>query len=449
MIDVLKQTAEDVVRRARANGATAADAFIQEDETFSVSVRMGEVETLKEAVSRALRLRVFVGKRTATSQTSDLSPEVVDKLVDETVEMARLTSEDQGGGLPDSSVFPSDTPDLQLDDPRWADVKPQERIEWARRAEEASLKADSSITNSEGGTFEYERSRRVLANTLGFVGGYEGTVASLAAVPIAGSNGNMQRDYWFSVARHRDKIESPEQVGRRAAERAIRRLGARKVPTCQVPVVFDPVTARTLIGHVFSAVAGDAVYRRRSFLADQAGQAVASSEVTIVDVARIAGGLGSSPFDDEGVGTQTTPVVENGVLRNYLHSAYSARKLNARPTGNGSRTESGAVVVGPTNFYLNAGPYTPEEIVASIRSGLYVVELMGSGVNSVNGDYSRGVAGLWIENGRFAYPVQEVTIAGNLRQMLKDIEMIGNDLTFMGSIAAPSIKLRSMVVSGK
>jgi PmbA protein len=259
----------------------------------------------------------------------------------------------------------------------------------------------------------------------------------------------MQRDYWVSAARHRRIMEQPEDVGQKAALRTLRRLGARKVSTCAVPVIFDPLTARSLVGHVFQAVAGDAVYRRSSFLVDQIGNLVAAPGVSIVDDARLPGGLGSSPFDDEGIPTQTSAVVENGILRNYLHTSYTARKLGSRPTGNGTRGPSGVVAIGPSNFYLQAGEYSPEDIIGSVKSGLYVIELIGFGVNQVSGDYSRGVVGIWIEDGKLSYPVQEVTIAGNLREMLKDIEMIGRDVQFLGSIAAPTLKIRKMVVSGE
>jgi len=449
MIDTLKETAQQVVDRAKKRGASAADAFIREDETFSVTVRHGEVERLKEAVSKNLRLRVFVGNRTATSQTSDLSPGVVQKLVDETLEMARLTSEDPSSGLPEEAVSAKDIPDLRLADPSWDNIKPEQRIDLARRAEAAALAADPAITNSSGGSFEYERSRTILANTQGFLGGYETTGAYLVSMPIAESNGAMQQDYWLSVSRHRDKLDSPEEVGRIAAQRVLRRLGARKVKTCEVPIVFDPLTAQTLLKHVFDAVSGDAIYRKRSFLVGQIGQQVAGEKVTIVDDARMPGGLGSSPFDDEGVGTQITPVIEDGVLQNYLHSAYTARKLKARPTGNGSRTGAGSIHVGPTNFYMKPGTIPPEEIISSVRSGLYVVELIGFGVNTVNGDYSRGATGVWIENGKFTYPVHEVTIAGNLLHMLRGIEMIGNDIAFMGAVAAPTLKICNMTLSGE
>src|SRR5437764_12035920 len=282
--------------------------MIREDDTFSGTVRMAEVETLKEAISRGLMLRVFVGKRTATSHTSDLTLQVIDQLIDETVEMARLTSEDASGGLPDAAFFQKQFPDLNLLDPSWDTLTPDDRIKLAIRAEKAALSADKSITNSEGASFDYARSRLALANTAGFSGEYEGTSAALSCVPIAEANGAMQRDYWMSAARHRDQLEAPEAVGRKAAERTVRRVGARKIRTCQVPIVFDPLTARSLLNHIFDAVAGGAIYRRSSFLFDQIDQAVASPNVTIIDDALMPGRLGSSPFDDEGVTTRTNPI---------------------------------------------------------------------------------------------------------------------------------------------
>ena len=446
---MLQQTAQHVIDRARKAGASEADVMIREDESFSVTVRMGEIETLKEAIARSLMLRVFIGKRTATSHTSDVSLPAVDRLVDETIEMARLTSEDQSGGLPESSYFQNSFPDLKLLDPAWENLTHEERIGMAVRTEKAAFATDPAITNSEGASFDYARSRVALANTSGFSGSYQGTGGSLVCVPIAQNSAGMQRDHWVSAARHRNQLAAPEEIGRKAADRAVRRLGARKIPTCQVPVVFDPLCARSLLSHIFDAVAGGAIYRRSSFLVDQIGQSVASPNVTIVDDARMPSGLGSCPFDDEGVTTQTTPIIENGVLRNYLHSAYTARKLASRPTGNGSRAASGVVTIGPTNFYLKAGAYTPEEIIGSIKAGLYVVEAIGFGVNTVTGDYSRGAVGIWIENGKFTYPVQEVTIASNLRDMLKNMEMIGNDVTFVGAIAAPTLKISKMVISGE
>jgi PmbA protein len=448
-MDEIKNTAEDVVRRAKHRGATAADVMIREDDTFSVTVRLGEVETLKEAITRKLLLRVLIGRRTATSQTSDLSQPLLNELVDEAVDMAKITSEDDSGGLPDESVFQRQFPDLDLLDLEWERLAPGERIDLARRAEAAAFSTDKAIVNSEGGQFEYARSRTVLANTLGFLGGYEGTGSALAVGPVAQSSEGMQRAFWMSVTRHRRTLESPEDVGKKAAVRAVQRLGARKIPTCEAPVIFDPMTARVLLGHIFEAVSGSAIYRRSSFLVDQLGRSVAADGVTILDDARLRAGLGSSPFDDEGVPTQTTPLIENGVLCNYLHTAYTARKLGSKPTGNGSRAASGGLTIGPTNFYLKQGPHSPEAIIGSTQKGLYVVELIGFGVNSVTGDFSKGVVGIWIENGRLTHPVQEVTIAGNLREMLRNIEMIGSDLTFFGSIASPTLKIGTMVISGE
>jgi PmbA protein len=305
------------------------------------------------------------------------------------------------------------------------------------------------ITNSEGASFDYTRTKVVLANTLGFNASYSGTSAGLYCVPIAQSKDGMQRDYWMSAARHRNQMESPEDIGRKAARRAARRLGARKIPTGEVPVIFDPVTARSLMTHIFEAASGSAIYRHGSFLIDRLGQNVAAKNINILDDALIPAGLGSSPFDDEGVPTQTTPIIEDGVLRNYLQSAYTARKLRTVPTGNGSRGASGAVTIGPTNFYLRAGPCTPQEIIESTPKGLYVVELIGFGVNTVTGDYSRGAVGLWIEDGKFVHPVQEITIAGNLAEMLNDIQMVADDLTFFGPIGAPTLKVGKMVISGE
>ena len=445
---MIRRIAEDAVRRAVAHGATSADVLIKEDDTFSVTVRMGQVETLKQAITRGMLLRVFVGKRTATSNTSELSANVVDRLVDETVEMAKLTSPDESGGLPQSDLFQKNLPDLGLLDKSWESISPQDRIDMAVKAEGAALKTDKRITNSEGGVFDYSRSRTVVANTAGFADEYEGTGAALSVAPIAQSSEGMQRDYWVTASRHTAKLETPEAVGRKAAERALRRLDARKISTCDVPVIFDPLTAASLLGHVFQAVSGDSIYRRSSFLVGELGQKVAAANVTILDDGRMQGGLGSAPFDDEGVPTGTTVVVDQGVLRSHLHSAYSARKLKETPTGNGSRTASGAVTIGPTNFYLRAGSHTSDEIIASVDAGLYVVELIGFGVNGVTGDYSRGAVGLWIEKGRLSHSVHEITIAGNLKAMLQNVEMIGNDLTFLGSIAAPTIKIAKMVVSG-
>jgi PmbA protein len=258
----------------------------------------------------------------------------------------------------------------------------------------------------------------------------------------------MQRDYWYSVSRRAAGLESPEAVGRKAAQRALRRLGARKVPTCRVPVVFDQDSARSLLGHIFEAVRGDAVYRSASFLAGKLGRQVAGENVSIFDDGLQPGGFGSRPFDDEGIPPSVTPVIEGGMLRNYLLNSYTARRLNLSTTGNAGRGIAGPPGVSPKNFYLQPGTLSPEEIIRSVKSGFYVTELIGSGVNIVTGDYSRGAAGLWIENGELSYPVHEVTIAGTLLEMLSHIVMIGSDLQFRSALASPTVRVDGLTVAG-
>src|SRR5438477_413068 len=287
------------------------------------------------------------------------------------------------------------------------------------------------------------------ANSLGFAGSYRSSSCSLSAVPVAQQGDSMERDYWFSVARGSHQLEPPAKVGRRAAERAIRRLNARKIPTQKAPVIFEPRTARGLLDHIFEAVDGESIYRQSSFLADQLGEKIAADNVTVIDDGTMPGLFGSAPFDDEGVPSRRTVVIERGVLRNYLLNTYTARKLGLKTTGNASRGITGNASVGHGNFYLEPGERSPDEIVRSIKRGLFVTELIGTGVNIVTGDYSRGAAGMWIENGEFAYPVSEITIAANLHQMLMDIEYIGRDLDFLGSIAAPTIVIREMTISGQ
>ncbi|MGE0684746.1 MAG: TldD/PmbA family protein, partial [Candidatus Binatia bacterium] len=287
------------------------------------------------------------------------------------------------------------------------------------------------------------------ANTLGFLGQYNTTSYSLSAIPVASQNGAMQRDYWHSSHRKFHCLESAAAIGKKAAERTLRRLGARQVKTQTAPVVFDPDMAASLLRHLAAAVTGSSLYRKTSFLLDKVGEKIAAPGVWIDDDARIPSALGSKPFDGEGLPTRRTPVVEDGVLTNYLLDTYSARKLGLRSTGSAARSFADAPAASPTNLFLKAGSTPPEEIIRSVRSGLYVTELSGFGVNPVTGDYSRGAVGLWIENGELAYPVEEITIAGNLLEMLKNIEAIGNDLELRGTIAAPTVKIARMTIAGE
>jgi PmbA protein len=442
----LEQIAADAVKRATAGGATDAECTISEGEEFSVNVRMREVENLTQAGSRAAGIRVLIGKCSGSSYTSELSPKGIESMVAAAIELAGITTEDPFAGLPEE--FGKLDTDLRLYDDAIEKMEAEWKIEQARLTEDFALNADPRIQNSEGAAFQSYLGTRVFANSRGFRGSYRTSSCGMSVTPIAKVNGSMERDYWYSSSRAASGLESAELVGKRAAERALRRLNPRKVATQRAPVIFEPRTARALLDDVFSAVNGSAVYRQASFLAGKLGEKVASDRLTVIDDATMPGLFGSTPFDDEGAPSRRTVVIENGVLKSYLLNTYSARKLGLKTTGNASRGLSGAAGVGPGNFYIVAGEAYPQEMIAGLRSGLYVTELIGEGANSVTGDFSTGAVGLWIENGEVAYPVAEITIAGNLKQMLMDLEAVGCDLDFRGSIAAPSLMIREMTISG-
>ena len=453
-MDELKQLAGDVVESAVKSGATAADCVVREGNEFSTTVRLGEVEQVKEAGAKALGLRVFLGQRAASSYTSDFSQKGVELLVSSALAAARVTSEDPFSGLPEPEHVGQYEGDLDL---YHGDVKQLETsfmIELARKAEQAAFAYDARIRNSEGSSFDASWGRKILATSQGFLGEYSRSSCSLSVAPIAvpspqEPSSGMQRDYWYSVSRSFAGLEPPEEVGRIAAQRAVRRLGARKVETCRVPVVFDQRAAGTLLGNLFDAVSGDAIYRSASFLVGKLGEKVASDAVTIVDDGTMVGGLGSSPFDDEGVRSGRTVVMEQGVLKSYLLNCYTARKLGLKTTGNASRGMAGNPGIGPGNFFLQAGPHSAQDIIKSIENGFYITDLIGFGVNVVTGDFSYGASGMWIEDGNLAYPVEEVTVAGDLLTMLQGITMVGTDLEFRGSIASPTLKIQEMTVAGR
>jgi PmbA protein len=450
----LESLAVDVVAMAIKAGASDAEAVVREGDEFSVNVRMGEVETLKESGSRGLGLRVFFGTKSASTSTSDLTADGIRQLVEGAVALARVTEEDPFTGLPDADAFGSIPGDLRLYFGDVYSLEGPERIEWARRAEAAALAADPRITNSDGGSFDAATGRKVLANSRGFVGGYRTSYAGVSAAPLAMDvNGQMQRDGWWSGARRMADLESPEAIGKEAARRTLRRLGARKVPTQRVPIIFAPEVARSLIGSVFEAASGDSIWRHASFLAGRLGTQIASPALTIVDdnamlLPNGAGGFGSSPFDGEGLPSLRTVVVQNGVLETYLLNTYSARKLGIKSTHNASRGLAGTPGIGCGNLYLEPGTLSPEQIIADTPTGLYVTSLMGFGTNVVTGDYSRGATGLWIENGQLTHAVEEITIAGNLAEMLLNVTAIGNDLVFRGSVASPTLRIDGMTIAG-
>lgn len=443
MLDLLR----DVLARASRRGATAADAYLVEDQSFSGQVRLGEVETVKHAREQHLALRVFAGHSVAAASTSDLTRASLDRLVEEAVSLARITSPDELSGLPDPAETATVVPDLMLDDPHGHDLAPEDKLELARRCERAALDADPRITNSEGGDFSDGQARYAYATSHGFAGEYRTSSFSLSVSPVASENGQMQRDGWYHVARQRGRLDTPEDIGRIAAQRAVRRLGARRVSTTEVPVIFDPMTAATLVRHIAAAASGPSLYRGASFLLNQLGKPIAAPGVTIVDDGTMPGALGSRPFDGEGLPIRRTVVVDKGVLASYLLDTYSGRKLGLPSTHHGARDGSG-VSVSTTNLYLAAGDADPADLIGSVKNGLYVTELIGFGVNGITGDYSRGAAGLWIDNGQLAYPVEEITVAGNLLEMFQAVEGVGRDLVFRDRTAAPTVLIGKMVVAG-
>lgn len=441
-----RELADQVLKAARSKGADAADVLVSQGTEFSVTVRKGEVETLTEAGSKALGLRVFVGQRTASTYTSDFSWPTLVRLAEEAVGMARATSEDKAAGLPDQMI-PAEDVELGLYDASPLELAPLERIERARRAEAAALEVPG-IVNSQGASWGSGEGSLLLATSRGFVGGYRTSSVSLSVVPQAERDGQMERDHWYTAGRGLSDLEPPEQVGRTAAERTLRRLGARQLKTAELPVVFDPESACEILGALFSAVSGYAVFRNATFLKDRLGEAVASPLVTLVDDGRRPRGLGSRPFDGEGLPTRRNVPIERGVLRHWLCDSYAARKLGVAPTGSARRGVGGSPTVGASNLYFEPGAEPPEAIIGSLERGLYVTDLIGFGVNVVTGDYSQGAVGHWIEGGRLAHPVHEVTIAGNLREMLQGVDAVGSDLVFRGGSASPTIRIRKMTVSG-
>lgn len=449
----LPEIVERALERTRAAGADAADAVVVESDSLEARVRGDEIDFVKQSRGRTLGIRALVrgegGTRSAITSTSDLSPAAIDRMAAETAALARATAEDPAAGLPEEGFATGwETLDLELADPADRGVTVEARIEDARAAEQAARGTDPRISNSEGTQIGSDFSRVVYGNTAGFLGHYESAAHSLFAEPIARENGAMQRDYWMTTARRLADLEDPISVGRHAAERAVRRLGARPVKTCEVPIIFDPITAPSLVRQLAGCVSGYAVYRGATFLADKLGKAVASGLVTIVDEGRRIGGLGSRPFDGEGQPTRRNEIVAAGRLETWMLDTYSARKVGGHSTGNATRSAGSAPGVGPSNLWLEPREATLEEIIADTPRGLLVTELIGMGFNPVTGDYSRGAAGVWIENGELTYPVEEVTIAGNFGDMLANIDAVGSDLLWLGRVASPSIRVARMTVAG-
>jgi PmbA protein len=443
--DQLKQIATDVLRFAKEKGASDAVVEISEGGGLSVSVRKGEVETIEQNKDKGIGVTVYLGKgraiRRGNASTSDFSARSLRDTVDAAYNIARFTAEDDCAGLPDDDMLERAPRDLDLFHP-WL-LSAEEAVEIARRCEAAAFAVDKRITNSEGANTYAQQSHFVMANTRGFIGGYPYSRHSISVAPIAGKGNNMQRDDWYTSDRDPAKLARPEAVGRYAAERALSRLNARKLDTRKCPVLFEAPLAAGLLGAFVQAISGGALYRKSTFLTDSLGTAVFGSDISIIEDPSIPGAVGSGPFDEEGVRVQRREVVKDGIVQGYFLSSYSARKLGMQTTGNAG---------GSHNLQLLSSRTQPsDDFVAMLRklgTGLLVTELMGHGVNYVTGDYSRGASGYWVENGAIQYPVEEITIAGNLKDMFKDIAGIGGDVLARGTKATGSILIGSMTVAG-
>ncbi|HUX91435.1 MAG TPA: metalloprotease PmbA [Gallionellaceae bacterium] len=436
--ETLRQIAQDLIQYARQQGATACSAEVSDGFGQAVTVRQGEVETIEYNRDKGLGISVYIGQQRGSASTSDFSPQAVRDTVDAALNIARFTAVDECAGLPEPDMLATEFPDLDLYHPWLLDV--EGAIELANRCEQAAFAADKRIKNSEGASVNVHESQFVYANSLGFIGGYPTSRHSISCSVIAGKNAAMQRDYWYSEARDPADLLDAEKIGRITAERTVRRLNARKISTMQVPVLFEAPIAASLLGHFVGAVSGSSLYRKSSFLLDQLGQPVFSSNIRIDDVPDIRKGLASGTFDGEGVKTQRRTIVDNGVLQGYFLGSYSARKLGMRTTGNAGGTH---------NLIIKPGELDLQGLLKKMDRGLLLTELLGSGVNAVTGDYSRGAAGFWVEHGEIQYPVEEFTIAGNLKEMYKHIVAVGNDVLVQGSRQCGSILIENMMVAGQ
>ena len=439
----LKELAEKLVTFAKTNGADEAEITVLDGYEFSVDVRLGEIENLVEADSRSLGLKVIKDKKTAYASSSDLALETLEHLVKNSIERAQLANYDEFSGLP--SLFPSqiDISSLNLFDPQLAELSADRKIALAKETEKIGL-SDKRITNSHGASFETREVKAVLANSNGFIQEYDQTYCGLSLGLQAGETDSRVEDGWFSAKRYFHQLESSEEVAKKAVERTARQLNPRKIKSQNVPIVFEPMMTSWLLGFLFACVSGTSIYQKTSFLVDKLGKRIGNDKVTVIDDGLIPGLLGTRPFDSEGVPSQKTLVVDKGILKNYLCNTYAARKLKLQSTGNAD-----GAGVGPSNFYLIPGETPPEKIISSLDKGLILIRTIGHGLNSVTGDISRGAFGLWVEKGEIVYPVSEITISGNLGDILNKIEAVGNDLDFRVPVAGPTVLVQEMTVAGQ
>ncbi len=434
----LSALAAKTVERAHDLGASAAEVSLSIGTALTVNVRKGEIESVEFQRDRDLGITVYLGQRRGHASTSDLSDKAIGEAIAHACAIARFTGEDPYAGLADPARMAREFPALDLDHP-WA-LEVDAAVQLAREAEATALQFDARISNTEGAGMDTRRGISVYANSHGFVGHQQGTQHSLSCAVIAGTGEDMQRDYWYTASRQPAALESAAYVGRQAAERALKRLQPRSLDTCRVPVLFVPELARGLFGSFIGAISGSALYRKASFLLDQAGQPVFAPQVNISQRPHLPRGMGSTAYDQEGVATTDRELVVEGVLQGYVLGSYSARRLGLESTGNAG---------GVFNLLVQPGSLGLNELLREMGTGLMVTELMGQGVNAVTGDYSRGAAGFWVENGEVAYPVAEITIAGNLREMFKGIRAIGNDVDLRGNTRCGSVLIEQMTIAGQ
>lgn len=434
----LQQIARDILAYARQGGATACETNVSDGFGQTVTVRQSTVETIEYNRDKGLSVTVYMGQKRGNASTSDFSPQAISDTVAAALSIARYTADDDCAGLADAELLAQNYPQLALYYP-W-EISVEEVIELAKQCEQAAYAVDKRITNSEGATVSVSESQFVYANSLGFMGGYPLSRHSISCAMIAEQGDSKQRDYWYSVARDAADLETAKSIGQKAGMRSAARLGARKIPTCEVPVLFEAPIASSLIGHFASAVSGGSLYRESSFLLNSIGQQVFAPDIQILELPHMHKGLASSAFDDDGVATVERKVVENGIVQGYFLGSYSARKLGMRTTGNAGGTHN--------LIMQNATPMDLNGLLKKMGTGLLVTELLGHGINAVTGDYSRGASGYWVENGEVCYPVEEITIAGNLPEIFKGILAIGSDVVVHGSKQCGSVLIDRMTVAG-
>lgn len=451
--DVVKEMCDVAARSvelARRAGAQGVEALARDGAELMAKVRLGETELVKEAGSRALGLRVFVDGRAAVTYTSDFAPAALERFAADTVALARLAEPDELNRLPDADELARSFPDLELWDERTLSVDAGWAIAQAVRGEDAARRADPRVTNSEGATWSRAVGATAFATSDGFVAGFRGTYVSFFVEPVCDdAEGKKRNGYWWTASRYLDRLEEPEAVGLEATRRTVAKLRARKVETCEAPVVFDPEAARTLLRDLFGVANGSAFYRKSSYLIGKEGEAIASPLVTIVDDPLISRGPGSRPFDGDGLPSRKNVVVEAGVLSTVLCDVYSARRLGRKSTGSAGRAVGGTPGPTTSNLIMLAGDADPEAIVRGVERGLYVTEMLGFGFNPVTGDFSRGAGGFWIDKGEKAFPVSEITISANFQDLWRNIDAVGRDLDLRSSIACPTIRVARMTIAGR